>query len=81
MNRTDAAPEGGAKSGRTLKLKASEASNEASAGWAAEPPAEASSNNAAPDAIQTVKTARLRGGRRGRQRRPRRIPIPPALTP
>ncbi|GIR71376.1 MAG: hypothetical protein CM15mP74_26270 [Halieaceae bacterium] len=34
----DAAPEGGAKSGRTLKLKASEASNEASADEAGRAP-------------------------------------------
>ena len=45
----DAAPEGAAKSGRTLKLRASDASSEASADETTEPPAEASSNNAAPD--------------------------------
>ncbi len=78
----DAAPEGGAKSGRTLKLKASEASNEASAGEAAEPQQRPAQIMLRPTPIQTVKTARLRGdpvvdGNDGHAE----IPIPPALTP
>ena len=78
----DAAPEGSAKSGRTLKLKASEASNEASADEAAEPPAEASSDKPSPDADSNSEDGAPQGrSRRGRQRRPRRDPNTPSANP
>ena len=78
----EAAPEGGAKSGRTLKLKASEASNEAVQARPSSPRQRPAQIMLRPTPTLTVKRARLRGapvvdGNDGLAE----IPIPPALTP